>query len=208
MNKIALTIPADHSYDEIYELTCENKTKYCQKYGYDLLRFIGIDAPAKEIPWDKIQWLHDKILSKYEYVLLQGVDTLIMNYNIRIEDWIDPQYDWVISRDCHDVNADMILMKNSKWSLDYLDFIYSQYEKYRHDCWNEQRCIIDTYKEHADHIKVIPQQSFNSYWYPYYDREEDHDGNFKEGDWILHFPGMKNELRLIEIQKWMDKVIC
>ncbi len=209
MNKIALAIPADHGYDAIIDLTLKNKTDYCQKHGYDFLRFLGVNKEvSKEIWWDKIKWLHDEVLPKYEYVVAQGADTLIMNYNIRIEDWIDPQYDWVISRDCHDLNADMILIKNSKWSLDYLDFIYSQYENYRHDSWNEQRCIIDSYQKHIDHIKVIPQQSFNSYWYPYYNRNANHEGNFKDGDWILHLPGLHNNKRLEEMQKWMEKVIC
>ncbi len=211
--KLAVAIYCSDSGANLWNLTHNNKNEYCVKHGYNLVKLNNPVSTNFDISWARIEELI-KILPKYDYILFQGLDTLIMNYNIKIEDWINKYktHDFIIGFDVNGLNNDVMLVKNTDWSIEYLKYILEQkyknpLENWEKFWWNEQKAMERSYLNHPLQIRRIPQKSFNSYHYPYYERPETTAGQFTEGDWILHFPGMSMEKRLEEMPKWLDKVV-
>lgn len=205
MPKIGIVIPADNKYEEVWQVTYPNLTDYANKHGYEIVRIH--ESGEREMPWHKIA-MAEYLLGNWDWLFLRGVDFLVMNPEIKLESFIDDVYDMIVSEDCHGINFDAVLIKNCDWSRKYLNFIYKEgYKRYDNDCWKEQRCVIETHKdaEWKGHIKVIPQKSFNSYHYPWYDPNGTYPGQYTEGDLHLHFVGLLNEDRVTRMSEYLKK---
>lgn len=207
MLKMAIVVPADEKYQLVWETMFPNLESYAHKHGYDIIRIN--DSGKKGMPWTKID-IANKILkhSEYDWIFMRGVDFLVMNPEVKLETFVDDAYDMIVSEDCHGINFDAVLIKKCDWSEKYLDFIYDKgYKTYDNDCWKEQRCVIETHKnpEWKDHIKVIPQKSFNSYHYPWYDPNGTYPGQYTEGDLHLHLVGLSNEDRVTRMLEYLNK---
>jgi hypothetical protein len=209
MSKIAILIPADSGYQNVWDVTYPNLMKYAEIYQHDIIRIEN--GGERGMPWNKID-AASAILETgpYDWIFMRGVDFLVMNMSVSLESFVDDKYDMIVSEDCHGINFDAVLIKNSAWSQKYLKFIYEEgYRRYNHDGWKEQRCVIETHNdpEWRDHIKVISQKSFNSYNYPWYNRSaETEPGQFTEGDLHLHFVGLSNQERVSKMTEYLDKV--
>ena len=60
--------------------------------------------------------------SNGDYVLFLDADAIISDFNQKIEDFIDPKYDIILAEDIghhSDMNAGVILIKNTQWSKDF-----------------------------------------------------------------------------------------
>lgn len=210
MNKIAIAIPADSGYEELWQLQYQNIKEYCDKWNYDLIRIS--DPTEIGMPFGKMRQLLD-ILPKYDWVWLRGCDCLITNYNINLESLTDANYDWIIGLDCHEINMDSVLIKNSQWSTNFIKEIVNNHicpdNRWDKDWWSEQKYVIEHRQldEYKNHIKVIPQKMFNSYWYLLYDRPKTTEGNWTQGDFMIHFPGLDNQRRRDVMNEWLGKVI-
>lgn len=202
MGKIAIVISASDEYQPIWDITYPSTKSYCDKHNYDLIR---VQTGVKPLNWERFHTIIHA-LPKYDWIFCRGVDMLVMNPEIKLEEFIDENYDFIITRDCHDLNSDAILIKNSDWSRDYLNYLYYDcFNQYKHDCWMEQRAIINSYKQYPDNIKVIPQKSLNSYHYPYYNRSENEIGQYTDGDLYIHFPGLSMKDRIEKMTAWTQK---
>jgi hypothetical protein len=68
--------------------------------------------------------------------------------------------------------------------------------------WGIQQWMIDTIGEYSDIVKIVPQKYMNSYepaLYDYCDVSCDvlgTSGVWEKGDWILHWPGLRNQVRV------------
>jgi len=82
----------EQSYNKLLDISKINKQYYADKHGYDLL--------SLEINWNSVKpavWmiptvickiLCDKQYNDYDYIFWSDVDSLIMNFDIRLEDII------------------------------------------------------------------------------------------------------------------------
>lgn len=211
--KIALVQQYTADYQPLADLTIANHWEYCQKYGYDYC------VSREEIPYNpNFGFLRFPfILSlfkeyNYDYVHFSGIDTLIMNYNIKIEDWIDNKHDFFVAKETSGgyraLNADVFIVKNSEKGRGWLEFVYSKQAEYSNIIWREQKVMIDYVDKspYNEFVKIVPMQSFNSYPWRFYDENQsgyatihkDEPGDFKLGDFLLHAPGhtMANRLRI------------
>lgn len=203
-----------------------NKRKYCDKYGYDFfIKTKDFDPQKPHLGFAKISMVLDLLKSnQYDWILWGGSDTMITNYNIKLEDMIDNNYHFIISYDIWDFNADSFLIRNSQIAIQYFEHILSLYDVYIDGdgnakdlgtrlpdggarCWGEQEAMIDLYNqypEYANMIKPMPQKFMNSYLYNMYpsaahQRGTDCKGNngqWSAGDFLIHWPGMDNNTRL------------
>ena len=135
------------------------------------------------ISWAKIKILLDVMQNrKYEWILWLDTDALIMNTSVFLEYFIDDNYDLIITKDHHYLNNGVFILKNSKWSFDFLKTLWMT----RSPLNDEQEAMIDYLADdkHKKHVKYLPQCSFNSYWEmnAFYRR-------FEYGDFIIHWPG-------------------
>ena len=66
-----------------------NKRRYCEKHGYDLILKTK-DFQIQHLGFEKLRLVHDILKEgKYDWVYWCSCDTMITNYNIRLEDLID-----------------------------------------------------------------------------------------------------------------------
>lgn len=209
-----------------------NKTRYSIKHNYDLIVKTK-DFEIKHLGFEKINLLRKLLASgKYDWIYWCGCDTMITNFNIKLEDLIDNDYCFIISKDVWDFNSDSFLCRNSVKTLDFFDEILSLHDYYVDSngiaidrgsrlpngaakCWAEQEAIIDLYPKYKEIIKVLPQKKLNSYLYhlyssPWHQKAMDADGNpghWSVGDFLLHLPGMDNNNRINICLSILDRII-
>lgn len=230
--------------EEIKELgviTVEyNKRRYCEKHGYaldirkDPSKFhTTADYGMPHFGYEKIGAILELVNgNKYEWIFWCGSDTMITNYDIKLEGLIDPDYHFIVPNDLWGLNTDCLLVRASSESATFLEEVYSTFHKYVDEngvnidtgvrlpdggarSWAEQGAINDLKDKYNDIIKVVPQKTMNSYLYqmypsPWHQRGLDCDGNdgtWAPGDFLLHLPGMPNEARLNIVINLLKEVI-
>ena len=178
--KIAILSHGDKKVDIWKKISFINKEKYCKKHGYN---FIGSDKKYDDRPptWHKLPMIKE-YLSKYDWVLWNDPDTLIMNTTIKLEKFINDSYDFIISKVDY-INTGVFFVKNSELGLKIITDAYNQ-EQYIGLKANEEDSIkhlfsINEYKDIVrEKVKIASNASFNKM--PY---------NFKMKDFIIHFAG-------------------
>lgn len=160
------------------------KEMYCLQHGYDLRCDEDIYDNSRPRAWSKIKLLLKCLEEGYDYAVWLDADTLIMNHNITLEDIIKHSQgkDIMVARDNYNFNTGVLFVKNTQWSIDFLNEVYKQTQYIDHGNW-EQTAIIHLYDTNAmnsqNHFCVIRDQTlFNSYWFCY-----------DEGQFLLHFAG-------------------
>jgi len=211
--KIALVNHYNINYEELAKLTIANRKEYCNKHNYSYHAKREDGEYNDSFGFFRFPYLLSLFREyNYDYIHFSGIDSLIMNFNIKIEDWIDSDHDFFLSKETSGeykaLNSDVFIVKNSNNGLYLLEFIFSKMEEYKNTYWREQRVMIDFFEKSPfkEWVKIMPMQSFNSYPWKYYDANQSghadiykgHPGDFKLGDFLLHAPGhnIKNRLRI------------
>lgn len=194
------------SWLELAKVSLPNIVRYCIKHDYRW-NIQRIKEPYDA--FDKIRNIQ-KIFSdnSAHVVMSMDCDSIITNYNIKVESFLDDENDFYITKDCNAINAGVFIVKNTEWGNNFVNKVYDYEERYRQSgC--EQNAIeryIGIFGE--DKIKYLSYPSINSYplneYYPSYGRWgykegdviEKPDNEWHEGDFILHAPGLPLEKRL------------
>ncbi len=226
---------------ELAVVTVEyNKRKYCEKYGYDLdirkdpKKFNTTrDFGMPHFGYEKIGALLDVIRKdNYDWIFWCGSDTMITNYNIKLEDLIDNDKHFIVPNDLWGLNTDCLLVRSSAESVAFLEEVYGTFHTFVDSngvnidtgvrlpdggarAWAEQGAINDLKDKYADIIKAVPQKTMNSYLYhmypsPWHQKGLDCDGNngtWSKGDFMLHLPGMPNDVRLNVVINLLREVV-
>jgi hypothetical protein len=180
-----------------------NKLPYALRHGYKA--FEKRDNFSKEaVHFDKFTHILDTFDKNPDLAWIWWLDNdaMITNFNKRIEDVIDDSYDIILTTDLASINTGSFLVKNSENSRVWLEDMISKRKDYLNDKkWFDQQCVIDTYVSYKDIIKILPQRSMNSYDYRIYGVAnpkdmEGNDGQWQSGDWVVHWPGLSNQLRI------------
>lgn len=198
MTKIAVCQLWDQNYQSMADITwTQNKKLYCDHWGYPY--HIKTEGFTFVPSYEKIKFMLDIMNEhpEYDWLYWAGTDTLITNFYIKLESFVDDNYHFIISKDINGINADSFMIKNSKESKEYFEFIWSLAPKYNSHMFWEQQAIIDNFEQFKHIIKIVPQKTFNSYLYRqlYWQMHHSsidqtgHDGQWVPGDFLLHVPG-------------------
>jgi hypothetical protein len=200
------TLTLGEKYKEAVEQATITKTEYCKRYGYSFRCDEDVHDTTRPPAWSKIKLLQKCLREKefrnedgetnayvntYDYVVWMDADTLIMNPDKRLDDFIklyggdkENPKDIILAQDWTRLNTGVMFIKNTPWVLDFLDLVYSKTE-YIHDPDWDQKSFIVCYENNLlhsqDHIKVLSiyqQREINSYYCMY-----------KFGDFIIHIAG-------------------
>ena len=200
--RIAIVSLYDQNYKHIGQHSDENKRKYAKKHGYDVFIYHNILDTKRPAAWSKILAIQ-KHLSDYDWIYWSDADSLIMNTDMRLENFIDDKIDLIISKGCYDgnLNTGSFLLKNSPWSHALLKKIYAQEGFINNSLWEQAALqhLMKQYPVFLKHLKILPHRSLNAnfgygnpdYWY-------------KPGDFIIHFYGHCDKAHLMET--WSKKV--
>lgn len=226
--KIAIITSHTSELETLAELTWDkNKKLYCEKHGYgghvidniipsnisDNYQYDALGYLPKSyrgVVYTKVKGIKD-ILSNYDWVMWCDTDTLITNFNIRIESFLDNQYHFVIAKVFNGVNAGVLCVRNSELGKKYIEDMFN----YRSYFLHEQDFIIKTADIYKNTIKYVPQKTFNSFCFSdglHTDAPSTKDafgleGQWTPGDFIMHWPGTNTEQRLSLAKKYLNKVI-
>lgn len=101
-----------------------------------------------------------------------------------------------------------------------MDYILSLYPKYKDDVWVEQAAAIAALPQWQEIIATLPQRRMNSYDYTLYlemypdmpgvKAAKDifgNDGQWKVGDFLIHWPGLPLKQRLGLAAHYLTQVV-
>jgi len=110
--------------DELLQPLIENRETYCKKHSYTLLDANHLIDYERSASWSKLLALEHYFKSgSYDYLMYMDMDVIIMNPDVRIEQFIDASrraHDLLITEDINGINAGVFIMRNSPWSLWFL----------------------------------------------------------------------------------------
>ncbi len=195
-----------------------NRQEYANRHGYTLVNGNDFIDRSRSAAWAKLP-AAQSFLSSYDYVFYIDTDAVIMNMNVRLEDFIKiaPDADFILTSDKNGLNTGLMLMRSSIWTKDFLGLAYKQiqlsdneraedgtpypfeYEQRAfHYLWGTEiwlRRGLPTYKDSAEvqkHFAVLPQCAFNSYSiHPLSFDKAWVDAHYADGDFAIHFAGVK-----------------
>ena len=202
------------NYQDLADLTNAPKREYCDRYGYTF-QVLKEKKYSECMGFNKIGFVLDlfKQNPDMEWLLFTECDATITNLTVSIADKIDNDYHFIIPVDRLNINAGNFLARNSPEGRAYLEMIMSQEPEYKTTEWAEQQVIIDTISEYTDIVKIVPQKYMNSYIqepYDYCDVRTDilgNSGEWAEGDWIVHWPGLHKPLRMDQATKMLSQIV-
>lgn len=192
-SKIAVvTLAAGEKYLEAVSLGIENKRQYCQKHGYDFFcGEVSLD-PSRVPAWSKILLIQNVLESnEYEWIFWTDADSLIMDFGSPLENFIDPNYDFIINRELTWVCSGEFFLKNCAWSRDFLKKVYTHEECSGHP-WEQTAIIIELGNpEIQTHTKIFQSKEINAF------NPEDYgcaDPSlcYEPGDFVIHFGAVRD----------------
>ena len=215
----------DEKYQPLGDLTwMQNKEQYAKQHGYAAICKTSGFKEGVGIGYQKIHFAKEVLADhpEYDWVWWTGTDTMITNFAVRIEDRIDNNYHFMICVDVNGLNADSFLVRNTPEGKAIINSILSL-EEHCSKFWDtEQRAMamimglpipgeaiwdinpeVALSGDYKDIIKILPQRFMNSFNYQLYHYTDQRDklgidGNWRPGDWLIHWPatGLDHRIHL------------
>ena len=179
-------------YAWMYPMAYHNHKAYADKWGYDFI--VGNESFAmkgRDPFWTKLS-MAQAILPHYDWIFYSDVDTLITNYDLRLESHVfDDKYDVVQTKDVRGLNTGVFAMKNSAFSRQFLNDVFIVPEHY----WkgvHEQNAWVALLEHrpgtYRGHVKVLPQKAMNSYDKRMWPKDGP-TSDYEDGDFMVHCAG-------------------
>ena len=208
------------NYQVLANITWDkNKQEYANQHGYrTILKLDGFKGNMT-IGYEKILFLQDcmRRYPEIEWFWWLGTDTMITNFNTRIEDTVDEKYHFIIGTDGNGMNADSFFVRNSEQGRAYIDWIAANQPHYDQHYFREQQAMIESYDlaDWHDIIKIEPQHKFNAHdcwpngWLPGFGYDKLGGRAWWEpGDFVVHWPGSSMTTRLQRmVPHYMPKIV-
>ena len=206
--KIAIVSIFNEKHKSLSDLTWTNKEQYAIKHGYIAVAKTDNFSP-EQVHFDKFIHILDvmKTNPDLEWVWWLDNDAMITNFDTVIEDLVDNNYHVIMPTDIAALNTGSFIVRNSIQAREWLEFLLSKKKEYKNDNkWFEQQAVIDFYPKFQHLFKIIPQKWLNSYDYRMYNVEGidllGQDGQWEQGDFVIHWPGLSNEIRVQLAQQY------
>ena len=217
---IVFTTLHDTGYQPLADLTVEqNKRKYCERHGYPLIvKTDGWTYEKKAIGFEKVALIREA-LAKYpecSWVFFSESDAMITNFTIKLEQFADDRFHFILPADVNGTNCGNFMIRNSVIGRAYLDSIEAAGAIYKDHPMYENQYIQDsvTGTFWRSVIKVVPQRLFNSYDYTTLPRYGPNpkdalgiEGQWQKGDFIIHFADKKLHERIELVKVYLEKVV-
>ena len=212
--KILILTAADDEIREIGDISYANKKRYADKHGYDVEYVTEYPTwcnwQGGDRSWYKIPLVLDR-LSRFDWIWWSDADSLIRNFQIRLEDILATDKDLVIGRDHQPfvmpttpsepvsrvgmINCGNFMIRNCEWSAGFLaQVINSTWIEALGYYHREQGAMIrlldDLYN--SERVEYVPMRTFNSYSDYALTAEESSwktQDIYKDGDFVIHWAG-------------------
>lgn len=197
--KISVLILYTELWQPIADIVLPNAEVYCKKQGY---RFYPIfyKEYTLDFGYNKLERIKELFsISNNDVVFSLDCDTLITNHNITVEDFIDEEHDFYVTKDVNGINFGSFIIKKSEWSDNFLNKTIAARK------WPNMHCEQEAVAYYManfniDKIKILGHPSINSYDYSQYPEfpniRKREQGHHHEVDFILHLPALSIEKRI------------
>lgn len=199
--KITLLTIASPEYWDMMNITAPSKFQYCLKNNiqFEMRQHSSL---MKTIHDERIHFSLST-LRKCDWLWFMGADTLIMNQKIDVNNFLDPEYDFIIGEDINGINNDVFFLKNTLKSKLFLTRTLMNNPQYE----NEQESMKSILITSTLKTKIVHQKQFNSYLYDEYSYSDDKGGSYSEGDFILQVPGLPKERKMQLLNEYSKKIL-
>lgn len=217
----------NENYKELADLTyAQNKVLYCQKYGYPLFVKTTNFREGIAANFDKIHYLLEILEnnSSIEWLWWLDTDALITNFNKTIEEFCDDKYHCVIGCEVHEwqlteINNGSFFIRNSIEARELLREIINEESNHLEHPWTDQGSMSTVFNNQLKYrlmTKFVMCRAFNSLDYSYWDKQgwtnmsnpgRVEGGQWHHGDFVMHWAGYPNDIRLREIKKFLSSNI-
>lgn len=197
------------SHQALADISLPILEEYCFRHDY---RLKAINPPDNDC-WFKKHEAFKEIFQKMEdgdIIWYVDIDTVIMNYNVRVEKFVDDYYPFYLTKDFNELNGGSVIIKNNESGRLLNKIVLENRDMFE----NEQNLYnsMPFLMMGVDFIKILPQNTINSYSYDLYPECKEyigrHDlGDFKEGDLLIHFPGLGLNDRIELMKEFSQKII-
>lgn len=195
------------AYKELAAICLPNLSKYCERHGYGM-HIIHVEDQK----WEFKKHEEFKELAetwKADVLFYCDIDTLITNHGIKIESFLDDENSYYVTKDFNELNNGVLILKcddHGKWVN---DFILGGKKIQGHE--NEQN-TLNYYLEELAWVKICSHPSFNSYDYSCYPEckeliGDEYAGDWKPGNFVIHFPGLGLKDRVELMKEYSQKII-
>lgn len=206
--KIVTQILYTKDWEEIAKIVIPNMIDYSKQHNYSYSPFLVPDGYDN---FDKIHTMFDTFnMYDIDFIFNRDADTLITNLTISLESFIEEGKDFYITKDYNGINSGTFLIRKSKWSYNFITYVENQ--KGKEGIYGEQDAIVRYMQEfpNDEKIKILPHPSINSYLYENYSdipKQTHEQGEWQEGDFLLHLPGLGMGKRLQILNEYKNKII-
>lgn len=218
--KIAFVTLFDGNYQELAKYSIPNKIAYAKKNNYDFYYFDSIIDSSKPPQWNKILAIQ-KILEKgvYDWVWWIDIDSLILNFDIKLESIIDENYEIIFTQNTYSyISSGSCFFKNTDLVKNFLADVYYLRKDYLKDLKinifdHEQqaiRLILQNDQTYKNITKLIHERVCNAYcptYNPdvlrYYPNWNNDDNLYQPNDFLIQFCGRNMEERINDFLKYL-----
>ena len=228
-----MIITSAYTDNPLVKYTTPNKEEYCDRYDYvcemqqhDYKMVDWERDHGKSYGFFRIKHLLD-LCNEYmdgEWIMWMDCDTLIMNHNTDICQFLDNNYDMIIGEDWNGINTGVFFVRISerikRFLTEVLAFTPTALTQAQYpDWWTvSEQCAI--YHLHQTiKTKVVHHSLFNGYPFgPYDSNDWRHAGlgpinpnwkpqQFQVGDFVLHLASGNMDFKLCYLQQYLPAVI-
>lgn len=210
--KMAIVSLFNERHKDLADLTWTNKQQYAGKHGYIAVAKTD-NFSEEQVHFDKFVHILDVMNThpNVDWIWWLDNDAMITNFDIKVEDLVDPDYHVIMATDIAALNTGSFIVRNSGKAREWLEFLLSKKKEYKDDKkWFEQQAVIDFYPKFEELFKLVPQQWLNSYDYNMYGVDGtdllNQNGQWYPGDFVIHWPGLQNEVRVKLAQHYQQYI--
>jgi hypothetical protein len=106
--------------------SARNHICYARKHGYTYINEAAMPIVPSDVPitYNYI-YLYRKYLSMSSWAMLLGLDSIIMNPEIKLESFLDDSYDMIITDHSTALNS-IFLLRNSTWGRNFVEIWHEE----------------------------------------------------------------------------------
>jgi hypothetical protein len=208
------------TYGELVSFATKSKELYAKRYGYDYIVatekldtcYGNEQKRPLECAWTKLA-LISRILQNYDWVFWTDADSVILNFDTKLEEFLDEKYDIIAASEnveCTTVapfnkyflNTGEVFYKNSDFSAYVIKEAWNDHEEVTPRCYEQMRInrlIRSLSKEKKQQVLVYPASPFNV-----------HPDKYHDGDFLMHlfaFHGKRLYQRMHEVEEKYGYII-
>ena len=169
MENIGIVCAYTPNIAQLVEPLTLNKKEYAEKYNY---KFFHVVSDFSEMPKDRgffRVYFISKLMNEYpniEWFVWMDNDTCVMNFNIKLEQFIDNEYDFIIGEDWNGINSGVFFIHNNQAGKQFFIDVYNTNAEdfpTKPKWWAvSEQCAFDAHK-HSIKTKIVHHSLFNGY---------------------------------------------